>query len=332
MPNSAYANFINDINQGIHNFGHDLSQNVNHIIQKPTHVKYQKLTPPLIKREKSKIVPQPINKKKLAIIGDWQASYLGTYLKNIYEKNNYIEIYNLANACQDTEAKSCYSANLTAPNQPQLTSELQALKEINPDLLIVFIGANDFPEVNDQFKEKAQDFLNKIKLVSQQIIWISVPPYKIRASDKYLENYADLEKYSNVLKQHNEIYKTLCEQNNLTYIDLEQDFLNGYNNKSQLLTPDTIGFTQNALNIIARKLEGQLQDLSNNAKDNYKPNQNFVIIPQQTTPNIVYNINETLDHSPILLGSILENRETAMLKPRFNPWPPKGRADNFTGF
>lgn len=332
LPKIAYANFIDDINKGLHNFGNNLSQSVNHIIKKPAQIKYQKLAPHLIKKEKPKIIHLPVSKKKIAIIGDWEASYLGDYLKNIYEKNSYIEIYNLAKGCQDTEAKSCYSANLTAIDQPQLTSEVQSLKEINPDLLIVFIGANDFPDVNDLFKERVQNFFNNIKLVSQQIIWVSVPPYQVRANDKNLENYLDLQKYNNVLKQHNEIYETLCQQNNLTYINLEQDFLNAYNSKAQLLAPDTIGFTETALNIIGSKLENSLQDLSNNAKDNYKPNQNFVIIPSQTNTNIVYNINETLDHSPILLGSLLENRKTAILKPQFNAWPPKGRADNFNLF
>ena len=341
LPQGAFANFLDNFNKKLHDFGQDINHNINQVIKKsaisipiPFVDKRlaPKVLPPIAPIRAAPALP-PIIKKKIAIIGDWQAYYLGNYLKNLYEKNNYIEIHNLANGCQDTAAKSCYGANLTIAEQPQLQSQLRALNALNPDLAIIFIGANDYTQTDDSFKENAENFMNTIKLTAKHIIWLGVPVYKIRATDKFLENYSNLQQNNTILQQHNEVYEAICEANNLLYIDLWQDFNEAYSSSAQLLTPDTVGFTETSLKIIANKLQTTFQELSQDSKENYKPNQAFIIIPQQPSQNNhIYKLSELLDHSPILLGSLLENRNEAILKPQFNPFPPKGRADNFVNY
>lgn len=343
FPNIAYADFLSNFNQTLKNLGQNINKNVNQLIQKKTAPQYIQVIPdesdeeefkptePAVKsssalkiESKSKITEQkPITKKQIAIIGDWQAFYLGNYLKIIYEKNDYLNFFNIANGCQDIEAKSCYGASLEIQNQEQLNSELQALKAITPDLLIIFLGANDTNISNIQ----AQNFINQVKLYAKHIIWLSTPPFKINPKTKYLEGYLNLQANNTNIENNNAIIKNVAEQNNLIYINFWQDFLSNYNLNQNLLTPDTIGFTNTALTIIAEKLQPALQELSNEAKNDYNPNKNFSIILKEPYQSKIYNINETLDHSPILLGGALENRESAILKPQFNAWPPKARAD-----
>lgn len=335
VPIKAYAGFIDSFNNSLQNLGENLSNRLNNFIQKPNQTQYIELKPKPVPKpiKKTKIIPkQPIIKKKIAVIGDWQASYLGNYLKNLYEKNNYLTITNLASGCQDTTSKSCYGASLGAQNQEQLTSELQALKDINPDLLIIFLGANENNTDQTSIKEQIQNFINKAQNSTQHIIWLGTPPFHIGPKDKYLDAYIDLQKRNNLIQANNDIYKNVIEQNQAIYIDLWQDFLNAYNNNQHLLVPDTAGYTEFALKLISNKLQPALQDLSNNAKENYKENQNFTIVKPDIYNHQIVNINETLDHSPILLGGPLESRENAILKPQFNDWPPKGRADYFNLF
>ena len=165
-------------------------------------------------------------------MGGW-VNRLDVYLKqNFLSDNNFIEVYNLG-VDGDT------SENLL--NRFEFETYQRTIPE-QGDIFLIAIGVNDSAFLKNQdenfipriqFKENLQYIITLAKKYSERIIFVGLTP----VDEKITNSKEGVVCYENeYIEEYDKIIKSVCEKNDLIFIDVLNEFKKG--NHKKLLDGD----------------------------------------------------------------------------------------------
>ncbi|MEK7149579.1 MAG: GDSL-type esterase/lipase family protein [Patescibacteria group bacterium] len=165
-------------------------------------------------------------------MGGW-VNRLDVYLKqNFLSDNNFIEVYNLG-VDGDT------SENLL--NRFEFETYQRTIPE-QCDIFLIAIGVNDSAFLKNQdenfipriqFKENLQYIITLAKKYSERIVFIGLTP----VDEKITNSKEGVVCYKNeYIEEYDKIIKSVCEKNDLIFIDVLNEFKKG--NHKKLLDGD----------------------------------------------------------------------------------------------